>query len=146
MDDSGNRIYFPARIYVKDALILALNIDHMKMDLAAMIEAIFIIMGEPDVVVRQCPLAMNKWLESVINPKQTMLGLIINTNRHTCHPSQIPSRGFSATQLYLAPQSTLFQSVRSPKAHWKTSTYCQGSQLGIQSAFPFVFSNCICII
>ncbi len=40
-------------------------------------------MGEPDVAVRQCPLAMDKWLELIIGPKQTMLGLIINTNRLT---------------------------------------------------------------
>ena len=40
-------------------------------------------MGEPDVVVRQCSLAMDKWLQLVISPKQTMLGLIIETNRLT---------------------------------------------------------------
>jgi hypothetical protein len=55
----------------------------MKMVLAAMIKAIFIVMGEQDVAVRQCPLAMDKWLELVISPKQTMLGLIIDTNRLT---------------------------------------------------------------
>jgi hypothetical protein len=63
--------------------MLALDADHMKMVLAATIKAIFIVMGKPDVAVRQCPLAMNKWLELVIRPKQTMLGLIINTNRLT---------------------------------------------------------------
>jgi hypothetical protein len=83
MDDSRNRIDLPACIYVDNALMLALDIDHMKMILAAMIKAIFIVMGEPDVAVRQCPLAMDKWLELVIGPKQTMLGLIIDTNRLT---------------------------------------------------------------
>jgi hypothetical protein len=63
--------------------MLALDVDHMKMVLAAMIEAVFIVMGKPDVMVRQCPLAMDEWLELVIGPKQTMLGLIINTNRLT---------------------------------------------------------------
>jgi hypothetical protein len=33
--------------------------------------------------VRQCPLLMDKWLELVIGPKQTMLGLAFNTNRLT---------------------------------------------------------------
>ena len=61
--------------------MLALDVDHMKMVLAAMIKAIFVVMGEPNVAVRQCPLSMDKWLELVIGPKQTMLGLIINTNR-----------------------------------------------------------------
>jgi hypothetical protein len=30
----------------------------MKMVLAAMIEAIFVVIGEPNVAVRQCPLAI----------------------------------------------------------------------------------------
>ncbi len=83
MDNAGNWIDLPACIYDDDALMLALNVDHMNMVLAATIEAIFIVMGEPDVVVRQCPLVMDKWLELVIGPKQTMLGLIIDTNRLT---------------------------------------------------------------
>ncbi len=83
MDDAGNWIDLPACIYVDNALMLALDTDHMKMVLAATIEAIFIVMGEPDVAVRQCPLAMRKWLELVIGLKQTMLGLIINTNNLT---------------------------------------------------------------
>jgi hypothetical protein len=60
MDDAGNRMDLPTCIYINDALMLALNIDHMKMVLAATIEAIFLVMGKPDVVVRQCPLAMDK--------------------------------------------------------------------------------------
>jgi hypothetical protein len=63
--------------------MIALDVDHMKMVLAATIKAIFVVMGKSDVVVRQCPLAMVKWLELVIGPKQTMLGLIIDTNRLT---------------------------------------------------------------
>jgi hypothetical protein len=83
MDDAGSQIDLPAHIYVDNALMLALDLDHMKMVLAATIEAIFVVMGKPDVAVRQCPLAMDKWLELVIGPKQTMLGLIIDTNRLT---------------------------------------------------------------
>jgi hypothetical protein len=83
MDDARNRIDLTAHIYVDGALILDLDADHMKMVLAAMIGAIFIVMGEPVIAVRQYPLAMDKWLELVIGPKQTMLGLIIDTNRLT---------------------------------------------------------------
>ena len=43
--------------------MLALDVDHMKMFLAATIKAIFVVMGVPNVTVRQCPLAMDKWLE-----------------------------------------------------------------------------------
>jgi hypothetical protein len=74
-------IFLPA--YVNNALMLALDVDHIKMVLAATIKVIFVVMGKPDVAVRRCPLAMDKWLELVIGPKQTMLGLIINTNRIT---------------------------------------------------------------
>ncbi len=83
MNDAGNWMDLPARIYVDNVLMLALNVDHMKMVLAATIEAIFLVMSKLDVAVRQCPLAMDKWLELVIGPKQTMLGLIIDTNRLT---------------------------------------------------------------
>jgi hypothetical protein len=83
MDDAGNQMDLPACICVDNTLMLALDVDHMKMVLAATIKAIFAVMGEPDVAARQCPLAMDKWLELVIGPKQTMLGLIINTSRLT---------------------------------------------------------------
>jgi hypothetical protein len=89
MDDAGNLIDLPTHIYVYGALMLALDIDNMKMVLVATIKAIFIVMGELDVAVRQCPLAMDKWLALVIGPKQTMLGLIIDTNRLTI---AIPSK------------------------------------------------------
>ena len=83
IDEAGKWINLPARIYVDDALMLATSIEHMKMVLAAMIEAIFIVMGEPNESVWQCPLAMDKWNELVIGPRQIDLGLIIDTNRLT---------------------------------------------------------------
>jgi hypothetical protein len=73
--------HLPARIYVDDALLLGLSRRQMELKLAALIEAIFVIMGTPDTSVRQCPLAMDKWLDLVVAPKQRMLGLIIDTNR-----------------------------------------------------------------
>jgi hypothetical protein len=63
--------------------MLATSIEHMKMVLAAMIEAIFTVMGKPNDSVRQCPLAMDKWAELVIGPRQIGLGLIVKTNRLT---------------------------------------------------------------
>ncbi len=53
------------------------------MVVAAMIEAIFTVMGKPNDSVRQCPLAMDKWNELVIGPRQIGLGLIIDTDRLT---------------------------------------------------------------
>jgi hypothetical protein len=80
---SGNHLDLPACIYVNDALMLAINRAHMETVLATAIEAIFVLMGKPEVAGRQCPLAMDKWLELVIGPKQIMLGLIIDTNKLT---------------------------------------------------------------
>ena len=69
-----------ARYFVDNALMLALCQAHMNWVLAALIEAIFVVMGEPDTALRQCPLAMDKWLELVVGPI-LMMGLIINTNK-----------------------------------------------------------------
>ena len=63
--------------------MLAVSVDRMKMVLAAMMEAIFVVMGEPNESVRQCPLAMDKWLESIVGPRQMVLGLIIDTDKMT---------------------------------------------------------------
>jgi hypothetical protein len=107
MDDAGNRMDLPTCIYVDNALMLALNVDHMKIVLAATIKAIFVVMGEPGVTVRQCPLAMDKWIELVIGPKQTMLGLIIDTNRLTV---AIPAK-------YLQEVLDLLNSTWHPNQH-----------------------------
>ena len=45
------------------------------MNFAALIEAIIIVMGEPEMLVTECPLAMDKRLELIIGLVQTMLGL-----------------------------------------------------------------------
>jgi hypothetical protein len=50
----------PARTYVDDALVVALLKFHMKQVLAALVKAIFVIMGKPDTRVHQCPLALDK--------------------------------------------------------------------------------------
>ncbi len=60
LDAQGNRAKLPARIYVNDALVLALSKCHMMQVLAALIKAIFVIIGKPDTTVWQCPLAMDK--------------------------------------------------------------------------------------
>jgi hypothetical protein len=63
--------------------MLAVSVDHMKMVLVAMIEEFFFVMDEPNELVRQCPLAMDKWLELIVGPRQMVLGLIIDTNKMT---------------------------------------------------------------
>jgi len=79
--NASDTIQRPARIYVDDALLFALSVKKMKMALAALIEAIFTVMGEPDTEIRQCPLAMDKWVLLQGSTVQPLLGLVIDTNR-----------------------------------------------------------------
>ena len=53
----------PGQDNVDDALLLGLSRRQMELKLAALIKAIFVIMGTPDMKVRQCPLALDKWLD-----------------------------------------------------------------------------------
>ncbi len=69
LEAHGNRATLPAKIYVDDALMLALSRGHLEQGVAVFIEAIFNIMGKPETTVRQCPLSMDKWLELVVAPK-----------------------------------------------------------------------------
>jgi hypothetical protein len=73
----------PARIYVDDPLTLATSKENMEQVLAALIKAIFVVMGAPNTSVCQCSLAMDKWEKLHIAPIQTMLGLVTNTHRMT---------------------------------------------------------------
>jgi hypothetical protein len=75
----GTKKNLPAQINVDNALLLGHSKWQIMMKLAALIKAIFVVMGEPDTMIRLCPLAMDKWEELVVGPVQTMLGLVINT-------------------------------------------------------------------
>ena len=81
LDASGNQIPHPAHIWVDDAMMAAMGIMQMKMVLAAVIESIFAVMGEPAEEVRQCHLAMDKWKTLIVAEHQLALGLNINTRR-----------------------------------------------------------------
>ena len=83
LDETGAAKKLPARIFVDDSLLLAIGQRLMEMALAALIEALFVIMSKPDTTIKQCPLALDKWAEMVPRPTQTMLGLIHDTNELT---------------------------------------------------------------
>jgi hypothetical protein len=83
LNDQGMKVLLPVMIYVVDALTLATSKESMEQVLAALIEAIFVVMGAPDTSVCQCSLAMDKWEKFQVAPIQTMLGLAIDTNRMT---------------------------------------------------------------
>jgi hypothetical protein len=66
LDDQGNKVPLPARIYVDDALALITSKENIGHVLAALIKAIFVVMGAPDTSVHQCRLAMDKWEKSTL--------------------------------------------------------------------------------
>ena len=53
----------------------------MQMALAAVTEAIVVMLGEPDTKNRQCPLAMDKWAKLIVAEEQLGLGLTFNTRK-----------------------------------------------------------------
>ena len=79
LDPLGNETYYPSRMWVDDALIASVGVFGMKMALAAVIEAIFAVMGKPDTTLRQCPVAMDKWQNLVEAVHQLALGLIVKS-------------------------------------------------------------------
>ena len=82
-DSFGNHIYHPPRIWVDDTLLAAVGIFTMKMVLAAVTKAIFVVISEPNTRLQQCPLAMDKWLLLIVAKRQLALGLIISSRSLT---------------------------------------------------------------
>jgi hypothetical protein len=72
-----------ANIYVNDILAAAAFKERMIRLLTAVIEAIFLVCGIPDMSVRQCPLSLEKWDKLTVGPRQIVLGLVVDTNRMT---------------------------------------------------------------
>jgi hypothetical protein len=60
LNNQGMKVPLPARIYVDNASTLATSKESMEQVLAALIEAIFVVMGTSDTSVCQCSLAMDK--------------------------------------------------------------------------------------
>jgi hypothetical protein len=83
LDLDGNIIRMTANIYVDDILAAAAFQDKMLRLLLAIIEAIFLVCGTPDVAACQCPLSLEKWFELVVGPMQIILGLVVDTNKMT---------------------------------------------------------------
>ena len=70
-----------ANIYVDDILGASAFKEYVIRLLAAIIEAIFMVCGTPDVAVRQCPLSLEKWHDLTVEPKQIVLGLVVDTTK-----------------------------------------------------------------
>lgn len=79
----GNERPPQSRFYVDDALLAAINRWRMMLLLAATIEAIFTIMGSPNLARRQSALAKDKWEDLTVGAKQIMLGMQYDTVKLT---------------------------------------------------------------
>jgi len=75
-DASGNANPGPVHVYVDDTLITAPGLERIKKALVACIEAIFVALGKPDTRVRQCPLAIDKWIGLLVSHEKIVLGLV----------------------------------------------------------------------
>ena len=60
IEPDGNMIPMTANIYVNDILAAAALQGNMLKLLAAIIKAIFLVCGEPNIAIRQCPLSLEK--------------------------------------------------------------------------------------
>ena len=81
-DQHNNRLPTPHNIYVDDDL-LADTQRHMPQALASACEAIFAVMGKPDLIRRPIAVAVDKLLELFVSHSQILVGLEINTRAMT---------------------------------------------------------------
>ncbi len=72
-----------ANIYIDDILGAAAFQCNMLKLLAAITEAIFLVCGTPNILVRQCPLSLEKWHKLIVGPRQIILGLVVDMNKMT---------------------------------------------------------------
>lgn len=82
INPDGSRQPTPHEIYVDDDLIADL-LERMPYALASAAEAIFTVMGAPAEHLRQCAVALDKWTQLVVAPKNVLLGLLFDTRSMT---------------------------------------------------------------
>ena len=88
LDATGKLESVELPMYVDDALVACAGKQNMRRMLAAVIEAFFVVCGEPDDAVRQCALAMDKWKGMLVSSTQTFLGLEIDSRKLTVSMTQ----------------------------------------------------------
>ncbi|KAL7529165.1 hypothetical protein ACHAXR_005018 [Thalassiosira sp. AJA248-18] len=78
LDEEGNQKPIPNFIYVDDCLLASVR-RYTRRALAGCIEAIFVVLGYPATLVRQCPLAINKWRGMHVGHEIVSIGLVFNS-------------------------------------------------------------------
>lgn len=82
LDENGNQKPIGTSIYVDDCLLVAAWM-HFRRLLRAVIEAIFTVTGRPNTALRQCSLAMDKWVGMKVSHQAVLLGLTFCTRSLT---------------------------------------------------------------
>jgi hypothetical protein len=70
-----------AKIYVDDVLAAAEHKKIMERLIEAIIKPIFVVCGQPDITIHQCPPLLQKWNKLIVHLMQIILGLIVDTNK-----------------------------------------------------------------
>lgn len=80
MDEQGNPVKTPHAFYVDDDIYAEVyNIERIERAIAASIEAIFILLGESDLLGRQDPISFDKLTETMVSFNNIILGQVIHT-------------------------------------------------------------------
>ena len=82
IDETGNQMPIPNFIYVDDCLLACVRAYTTRM-LAGCIEAIFVVLGFPNLKVRQSHLAMNKWIGTHVGHRVVQIGLVFDSRKMT---------------------------------------------------------------
>jgi hypothetical protein len=83
LNNSGNIAPLEANIYIDDILAAAAFKEYMLRLLEAIIVAIFLVCGVPNITIQQCPLSLEKWFDLIVGPRQIVLGLIVDIIKMT---------------------------------------------------------------
>ena len=111
LDDNGNPVNTPHEFYVDDDLYSEIfDIERIEQAVAASIEAIFVLLGESDLLSRQDPISFDKMEETIVSYCNLILGQYINTRKMTVE----------------TPTEYVNNTVQVLQRHWhkKRKTFC----------------------
>jgi hypothetical protein len=87
LDEEGKPSNTPHQLFVDDDVYAdVFNVERVEQTIASGIEAIFMLLGESDLLKRQDPISWEKLEEMIIHFKNKILGLLINTRKMTVEP------------------------------------------------------------
>ena len=80
LDEQGNRLPTESEVFVDDLLLAEVH-EYMERALAAALKAIFTLLGQPEPLLRNIAVAMDKFEDMLVSHCRMRLGLQCNTRR-----------------------------------------------------------------